>query len=104
MAQAAPNLCVNKKKFLKHLVNLNAVCGGKIQDQPWPNIWYADNPVRGFERTSGPAGWTLCTNKVIRVPNKDKPWFNDQCHPNSEKSTVLICCQLPTDFHNISIV
>ena len=27
-----------------------------------------------------------------------------QCHPNSETSTVLLCCQLPTDFHNISIV
>ena len=27
-----------------------------------------------------------------------------QCNPDSEKSTVLLCCQLPTDFHNISIV
>ena len=27
-----------------------------------------------------------------------------QCHPNSERSTVLLCCQLPTYFHNISIV
>ena len=24
-----------------------------------------------------------------------------QCHPNSERSTVLLCCQLPTDFHNM---
>ena len=27
-----------------------------------------------------------------------------QCHPNSERSTVILCFQLPTDFHNISIV
>ena len=27
-----------------------------------------------------------------------------QCHPNSERSTVLFCCQLPTNFHNISTV
>ena len=28
----------------------------------------------------------------------------DQCHSNSERSTVLLCCQLKTDFNNISIV
>ena len=27
-----------------------------------------------------------------------------QCHPNSKRSTALFCCQLPTNFHNISIV
>ena len=27
-----------------------------------------------------------------------------QSHSNSERSTVLLCYQLPTDFHNISIV
>ena len=27
-----------------------------------------------------------------------------QCHPYSKGSTVLLCCQLPTDFHNICIV
>ena len=27
-----------------------------------------------------------------------------QFHPNSERSTVLFCCQLPANFHNISIV
>ena len=27
-----------------------------------------------------------------------------QCHPNSERSTVLFCCQLQTNFHKISIV
>ena len=27
-----------------------------------------------------------------------------QCHPNSERSTVLLCRQLQTDFHRFSIV
>ena len=27
----------------------------------------------------------------------------DQCHSNSQRSTVLLCCQLPTDFHNIML-
>ena len=26
------------------------------------------------------------------------------CHQNSERSNALFCCQLPTDFHKISIV
>ena len=36
-------------------------------------------------------------------------WFpvlleTGQCHSNSEGYTVLFCCQLPTNFHTISIV
>ena len=27
---------------------------------------------------------------------------DSQCHPNSKGSTILLCCQLLTDFHNIS--
>ena len=45
MAQAVPNLCVSRKVFLKHQVNLNMVCGA-ICDLPWCNILFADNPVR----------------------------------------------------------
>ena len=44
MAQAVPNLCVNKKVYLKHHVNWNTV-GGALQDLPWRNIWSADYPV-----------------------------------------------------------
>ena len=44
MVQAVPNLCVSRKVFLKHHVNLNIVCGA-IRDLPWRNIWHADNPV-----------------------------------------------------------
>ena len=27
-----------------------------------------------------------------------------QCHPNSKRSIILLCCQLQTNFHNTSIV
>ena len=33
MAQAVPNLCVSRKVFLKHQVNLNTVCGA-VRDLP----------------------------------------------------------------------
>ena len=36
-AQAVPNLCVNRKVFLKYRVNWNTV-GGALQDLPWHNI------------------------------------------------------------------
>ena len=44
MAQAVPNLCVSRKVFLKHQVNVNTVCGA-MQDLPWHHIWSADNLV-----------------------------------------------------------
>ena len=37
MAQAAPNLCVSRKVFLKHQVNWNTVCGA-IRELTWRNI------------------------------------------------------------------
>ena len=49
MAQAVPNLCVNRKVSLKHQVNWNPV-GGALQDLPWRNIWSADNPVEVLNR------------------------------------------------------
>ena len=61
MAQAVPNLCVSRKVFLKHQFNWNTVCGA-IRELPWCNNWLSDNSVGGFERTSFPSGWTLCTN------------------------------------------
>ena len=77
MAQAIPNLCVSRRVLLKHRVNLSAVSDA-IGVLPWRSIWCADNPVERFvhlcllvER--------LVPTKVIRVRNKDKPWFNDDC-------------------------
>ena len=78
MAQAVPNLCVSRKVFLKHQVNWNTVCGA-IQDWPWRNIWLAGNPVEvSNEHLSLLVGRYVPT-KVIRVRNKDKPWFDDLC-------------------------
>ena len=48
-------------------------------DLPWCNIWRADNPVEVLnEHLSLLVGGYVPT-KVIRVRNKDKPWFDDQC-------------------------
>ena len=43
------------------------------------NIWLPDNPVEVLkEHLSLLVGHCVPT-KVIRVCNKDKPWFDDQC-------------------------
>ena len=78
MAQGVPNLCVSRKVFLKHQVNWNTVCG-EIQDLPWRNIWHADNPVEVFNEHLSLLVGRYVPTKVIRVHNKDKPWFDDQC-------------------------
>ena len=78
MAQAISNLCVSMKVFLEHQVNWNIVCG-EMQDLPWCNIWFADNPVEVLnEHLLLVVGWFVPT-KVIRVRNMDKPWYDDQC-------------------------
>ena len=78
IAQAGPNLCVSRKYFLKHQVNCNTVCGA-MHDLLWRNIWSADNPVEVLnEHLLLPIGRFVPT-KIIRVRNKYKPWFNDQC-------------------------
>ena len=78
MAQAVPNLYVSRKVFPKQQVNWNTVCGA-IRELPWRNIWLSDNPVEVLnEHISLLVGRYLST-KVIRVGNKDNPWFDDQC-------------------------
>ena len=78
MTQAVPNFCVSRKVFLKHQVNWNTVCGA-IRELPWCNIWLSDNPVEVLiEHISLLVGRFVPT-KVIRVRNKDKLWFDDQC-------------------------
>ena len=78
MAQAVPNLCVSRKVFLKYQVNWNAVCGA-IQDLPLRNIWSADNPAEVSNEHLLLLVGRFVPPKVIRAPNKDKPWFDDQC-------------------------
>ena len=78
MAQAIPYLCVSRKVFLKHQDNWNTVCGA-IQDLPLRNIWQADNTVEILDEHLSLLVRRYVPTKVIRVRNKDKPWFDDQC-------------------------
>ena len=78
MAQAVPNLCVSSKVFHEHQVNWNTVCGA-MQDLPCRNIWSADNPVEVLNEQLLLLVGRFVPTKIIRVCNKDKPWFGDQC-------------------------
>ena len=78
MAQAVPNLCVSRKIFLKHQVNWNTVCGA-MQDLPWRNIWSVDNPVEVLNEHLSLLVGGFVPTKIIRVRNKNKTWFDDQC-------------------------
>ena len=77
MAQAVPNLRVSRKVYLKHQVNWNTVCG-VIQDLPWCNIWLAHNPVDVLNEHLSLLVGRYVPTTVIRVRNKDEPWFYDQ--------------------------
>ena len=78
MAQVVPNMCVSRKVFMKHQVNWNTLCGAR-RDLPWRNIWLADNPVEVLNEHLPLLVGCYVPTKVIRVRNKDKPWFDDQC-------------------------
>ena len=78
MAQAVPKLCVSNKIFLKHQVNWNTVCGA-IRELPWHIIWLSDNPVKVLNEHLSLLVGRYVPTKVIRMQNKDKPWFDDQC-------------------------
>ena len=71
-------MCYSMKIFLKHQINWNTVCGA-IQDLPWRNIWLVGNPVENLNEQLSLLVGRYVPNKVIRVRNKDKPWFDDQC-------------------------
>ena len=78
MAQVVPNLCVSRNVFLKYQVNWNTV-GGAIQELPWRNISLSDNPVEVLNEHLSLLVGRYVPSKVIRVHNKDKHWFDDQC-------------------------
>ena len=78
MAQAVSNLCVSRKIFLKHQVNWNTVCGA-IRELPWHYIWLSNNPVEVLNEHLSLLVGRYVPTKFIRVRNKDKPWFDDQC-------------------------
>ena len=71
-------MCVGRKVFLEHKISWNIVCGA-IQDLPWSNIWSGDNPVEVLNEYLLLLVGRFIPTKAIRVYNKDKPWFDDQC-------------------------
>ena len=76
-AQTVPYLCVSWKVTLTQVNFVQFFCVA-IQDLLWCNIWYADSPANVFiEHLSLLVGRYVSTN-VIRVHNKDKPWFSGQ--------------------------
>ena len=56
----------------------NTACGA-VQDLPWRNIWSADNPVEVLNEHLLLLVGRFVPTKTIRLRNKDKPWFDDQC-------------------------
>ena len=56
----------------------NMVCGAR-QYLPWLNIWSADNPVEVLNEHLLLLVGRFVPTKIIRVRNKDKPWFDEQC-------------------------
>ena len=50
-----------------------------IQDLLWHNIWLADNTGEVLNEYMYVLVGRYVPSKVIRVRNKDKPWFDDQC-------------------------
>ena len=50
-----------------------------MQDLPWRNIWSADNPVEVLNEHLLLLVGRFVPTKILRVRNKDKPWFDDQC-------------------------
>ena len=71
-------MCISREVLLKHQVNWNTVCGA-MHGLPWRNIWSADNPVVVLNEHLLLLVERFVQTKVIRVRNKDKPWFDDQC-------------------------
>ena len=78
MMQAIPNLCVSRRVLLKHRVNWSAVCDA-IGVLPWQSIWSADSPVERLNVHLSLLVERFVPTKVMRVRNKDKPWFNVDC-------------------------
>ena len=50
-----------------------------MQDLPWRNSWFDNNPVEVLNDHLSLLVGRYVPTKVIRVRNKDKPWFDDQC-------------------------
>ena len=81
MAKAVPNFCVSRKVLLKHQVNWNTICGPIQEYRICPGITFrllTDNPVEVLNEQLPLLVGCYVPTKVIRVRNKEKPWFDDQ--------------------------
>ena len=70
-------------------LNWTAVCDA-IRDLPRRSIWCAVNPVEVMNQHLFLLVERFVPTKVIRVRNKDNPWFNDDCRRASTSSRRLI--------------
>ena len=50
-----------------------------MRDLPWRNTWSSDNPVEVLNEHLYMLVGRYVPTKIIRVRNKDKPWFDDLC-------------------------
>ena len=50
-----------------------------MRDLPWHNIWSSDNPVEVLNEHLSLLVGRYVPTKIIRVRNKDRPWFDYQC-------------------------
>ena len=57
------------------------------------NIFPHDNPVEEFNEHQYLLARRYVSTKVIREPNKDKPWFDDECRHAFilKQETHLLC-------------
>ena len=67
-----------RASFLLWVICMAIIVCGAIRDLPWCNIWLADNPVEVLNEHLSLLVGRYVPTKVIRVRNKDKPWFDDQ--------------------------
>ena len=64
--------------WCKYRVNWAVVCDA-IGVLPWRSIWSADNPAERLNVHLSLLVERFVPTMVIRVRNKDKPWFYDDC-------------------------
>jgi hypothetical protein len=77
-ASSVPNLCESRSVFMKRQVNWDTV-GDAVRELPWHTIWKTNQPVEVLNQHLSSLIERFIPTKVIRLRNKDKPWFNDDC-------------------------
>ena len=78
MAQTVLNLCIGRKFFSETPILLDYSLWA-TGDLPRQSISFSDNPVEVLYELHSLLIGRFIPIKVIRVYNKDKPWFKDDC-------------------------